>query len=169
MKKVKNFARYWTLIKNIPGDHNGLKESHVKTFTRGRTASLHEMSREEYNRMCESLQAVLSSGQQQKAPTAQPPRMTQDEHTAQIKKARSAVLKRMQQLGVDTSDWAEVDNFCMNPRIAGKVFRALSLDECKALIPKLAAIARKPRPVEPTVEVWTYDMCNRFPGNQNVN
>jgi hypothetical protein len=52
----------------------------------------------------------------------------------------------MQKLGIDTSDWAAVDTFCLDSRIAGKVFRQLSFDELKRLIPKLEAIARKPRP-----------------------
>ena len=138
MKKAQNnnYARFYALTKHIPGDREEIKETLVKTFTKGRTISLREMTREEYRRMCDSLPDSRPSKQG----------MTQEEYTAEIKKARSVVLKRIQQLGVDTSEWANIDNFCLNTRIAGKVFRALSLDELKRLVPKLAAIAGKPHP-----------------------
>ena len=41
---------------------------------------------------------------------------------AQLRKKRSACLRLMQQLGVNTTDWATVDNFCLNPRVSGKRF-----------------------------------------------
>lgn len=139
MKKAQNnnYSRFYALTKHIPGDREEIKETLVKTFTKGRAISLREMTREEYRRMCDSL------------PDPRPQSgLSQKDFTTEIKKARSAVLKRMQQLGVDTSNWADVDNFCMNTRIAGKVFRALTLDELKGLVPKLAAIARKPHPAQ---------------------
>jgi hypothetical protein len=109
----------------------------------------------EYRRMCEHLQETLSP----------------DGFRAEIKKARSAVLNRMQKLGVDTSDWAPVDNFCLNPRIAGKVFRDLSLDELRRLIPKLEAIARKPHPVatpqpDPIASTMFYNKIMQLTQNQ---
>jgi hypothetical protein len=62
---------------------------------------------------------------------------------AELKALRSAVLKRLQKMGIDTTDWAKVDNFCLNPRISGKAFRHLSKEELKDMIPKLATISRK--------------------------
>ena len=42
-----------------------------------------------------------------------------------LKKKRSAVLHQMQLMGIDTANWAAVDNFCLGVRIAGKKFREL--------------------------------------------
>ncbi len=134
MKKVKNYSRFFALLKNIAGDREELKENLVRAFTNGRTISLREMAMDEYNRMCDSLQGSQSAN------------LSQRDFTAAIKKQRSAVLKRMQQLGIDTTDWAAVDEFCLNSRIVGKTFRQITLEELKRLIPKLEAIAKKPRP-----------------------
>ncbi len=167
MKRVNNnFSRFYALIKALPGNPEELKESLVKSFTGGRTASLRAMTGDEYCRMCDSLDS------------SRPASLSEGEFTAEIKRQRSAVLTRMQKLGIDTSDWDAVDNFCLNTRIAGKVFRALSIEELKRLIPKLEAIARKPRPVAypvaPTVPIeqapaWSLDVYSRFPGAQIVN
>lgn len=46
-----------------------------------------------------------------------------------LKKKRSAVLHQMQLMGIDTANWAAVDNFCLGVRIAGKKFRELSADD----------------------------------------
>lgn len=134
MKKVKNFSRFFALIKSLPGDHEELKENLVRAFTNGRTYSLREMDSAEYNRMCDSLQEAQSTN------------LSQKDFTVAIKKQRSAVLKRIQKIGIDTSDWAAVDTFCLDPRIAGKAFRHLSLEDLRRLIPKLEAIATKPLP-----------------------
>ncbi|WP_418989273.1 hypothetical protein [Alistipes sp.] len=134
MQKVKNFSRFYALAKNIPGDREELKENLVRAFTNGRTISLREMTPDEYNRMCDSLQGSQSAST-----------LSQKDFTAAIKKKRSAVLVRMQKLGVDTSDWAAVDKFCLDPRIAGKEFRTISLDELDRLVKKLEAISAKPR------------------------
>jgi len=136
MGKVKNYARFYALIKALPGDHEEIKENLVKVYTKGRTTSLREMSAGEYRRMCDSMDDERRT-----------PGMSQNELIAALKERRSAVLKRIQKLGVDTQDWAAVDRFCMSPRIAGKRFSQLSLDELERMIPKLEAIARKPRRV----------------------
>lgn len=60
-----------------------------------------------------------------------------------IKKQRSGVLKRIQLLGVDTTDWDCVNAFLCNPRIAGKPLCELSGDELQKLVPKLEAILKK--------------------------
>lgn len=136
MNKVKNFSRFYALAKNIPGDREELKENLVRAFTNGRTISLREMNMEEYNRMCNSLQESQSSHT-----------LSQKDFTSAIKKKRSAVLVRMQKLGVNTSDWAAVDEFCLDPRIAGIEFRKISLDELGKLIKKLESISSKPKPL----------------------
>ena len=61
----------------------------------------------------------------------------------ELKKRRSAVLKRLQQIGVDTTDWGAVDAYCLSPRIAGKRFRYLDEEELIRLVPKLEAILKK--------------------------
>ena len=47
---------------------------------------------------------------------------------------------------MDTTDFDKVNAFCQNVRIAGKPFGMLTIEELEALIPKLEAIIRKPRP-----------------------
>ena len=49
----------------------------------------------------------------------------------------------MQKLGINTSDWDCVDAFCLDPRIAGKLFRKISINELEELAVKLRAIKRK--------------------------
>lgn len=60
-----------------------------------------------------------------------------------IKRQRSGVLKRLQQLGIDTTCWENVNTYLCEPRIAGKPLYELSGDELLALIPKLEAILKK--------------------------
>lgn len=159
MQKVKNFSRFYALAKNIPGDREELKENLVRAFTNGRTISLREMSPEEYNRMCDSLQ-----GSQSASP------LSQKDFTTAIKKKRSAVLVRMQKLGVDTSNWAAVDEFCLNPRIAGMEFRKISLDELGKLVKKLEAISAKPKDYiivdDPMIDQHYFDQIVAFTRNQ---
>jgi hypothetical protein len=49
----------------------------------------------------------------------------------------------MQKLGIDTSDWARINDFCSNPRIVGKAFRQITVDELDELAVKLRSIQRK--------------------------
>nr|DAV26994.1 MAG TPA: Protein of unknown function (DUF1018) [Caudoviricetes sp.] len=123
MEEGFNYARFYTLLKKLPGAD---KETLVSSFTNGRTVSLHEMSAKEYAAMCASL----------------------EEHTGwrvQLKKKRSLCLKLMQQAGIDTTDWQRINDFCRHPRIAGKVFAKLTLADLDSLQTKLRAIMRKGR------------------------
>ncbi len=129
MRNVKNFARFFALKKQMPYFDETLKEEYVSTFTGGRTISLRGMSPIEYNAMCDAIEQKLGGGP----------------FIDELKAQRSAVLKRMTKLGVDTSDWDEVDKFCLNARIAGKTFRQLNIDDLRLLIPRLEAITRKPK------------------------
>jgi hypothetical protein len=126
----RNYSEFYVLLAKLPGATDGLKEDLVLQFTNGRTSSLREMNEREYKAMCASLRENIRQ-------------MNEDGFSAEIKRRRSAVLKRMQRLGVDTTNWAHVDNFCMNPRIAGKRFAKLSIDELSALIPKLENMLKK--------------------------
>ena len=49
----------------------------------------------------------------------------------------------MQKIGIDTTDWARVNDFCLNPRIAGMPFGRLDTKELEQLAVKLRSIERK--------------------------
>lgn len=127
---TKNYAEFYALLNKLPGACSGLKEDLVLQFTNGRTSSLREMSEKEYIAMCASMRNS-GNGMDEKA------------FSDEIKRRRSAALKRMQQLGIDTTVWANVDNFCMTPRIAGKRFAKLTIEELAALVPKLESMLQK--------------------------
>ena len=57
------------------------------------------------------------------------------------------------------------DRFCLDPRIAGKPFGMLTVDELQALVPKLEAILRKPKPVKPqrVVQIPIFIRPNQLP------
>lgn len=133
-RKPSSYARFYALAKKLAGDRDTMKETFVSRFTKGRTTSLREMTAEEYDRMCDAIDAEISH-----------PGMTAEEHARELKRVRSAVLHRMQKYGIDTADWDAVDGFVANPRIAGKRFAQLTLEELRALVTKLEAMVRKPK------------------------
>ena len=53
----------------------------------------------------------------------------------------------------------------LHPRIAGKPFGMLTVDELQALVPKLEAILRKPKPVKPqrVVQIPIFIRSNQLP------
>ena len=128
MTHERNYARFYTLLKKMPGAD---KETLVEQYTNGRTTSLRETTRQEYDRMCRDMERETGY----------------DEFVEgirrQLRRKRSEVLKLMQQLGIDTTDWNRVDAFCKDVRTAGKAFRHISIDELEALAVKLRTIARK--------------------------
>lgn len=134
-KRKRNYSRFYALAKEKHIDLEQHKEVLVSQFTDGRTSSLREMTAAEYEDMCDCLQSGKQRGE------------SNEVYQARLRKARSAVLNRMQRLGVDTADksFAPVNEFCLNPRIAGKPFGLLTIDELDALVPKLEAILRKPK------------------------
>lgn len=67
----------------------------------------------------------------------------QQTYTKAMKRMRSAVLKRLQQIGIDTTDWDNVNAYLGSSRIAGKPLYELTYEELQALIPKLESIKRK--------------------------
>jgi len=126
-----NYAEFYTLLARMPGASEGLKEELVDLYTGGRTTSLREMNYKEYRTMCNAMRETMG--------------LSRDQYTIEIKKRRSAVLKRMQKLGIDTTNWTVVDRFCLNPKIAGKRFARLSIEELVSMIPKLENMAKKKR------------------------
>ncbi len=125
-QQVSNFGRFYTAIRemNPIGDRDEVKRSIVLQYTDGRTDSLREMTRAEYDRCCADLER--GTGGREK-----------------LRKERSATLHLMQRMGVDTSDWERVNTLCRDPRIAGKDFRRIADDEHPELRARLRAIGRK--------------------------
>ena len=93
---------------------------------------LWEMQKDEYEAMCRAMEAEIEH-----------PGLSTEEFRREQKRLRSAVLHRMQRLGVDTSDWDVVDAFCLSNRIARKEFARLSLAELRVMVSKLEAMGRK--------------------------
>lgn len=125
MKEIVNYHRFYALLGRLyTTDRDETKAMLVSSFTDGRTTHLHEMTRKEYDALCTSLEERTGWKEQ-------------------LKKKRSLCLKLMQKAGVDTTDWARVNDFCQNPKIAGKVFAQLGLKDLDALQVKLRAIERK--------------------------
>ena len=128
---MANYSRFYMLMSRMAyeGDREELKKSLVSQFTGGRTDSLRAMAEREYEAMCRDME--------QRVRTMEPI------SNRNLRLLRSKVLHQMQLNKVDTADWAAVDRFCLDARIAGKRFREMNEEELYALIPKLHAIRRK--------------------------
>lgn len=127
-QEVENFARFYALLKKMPGAD---KEELVWQFTDGRTKSLREIRSAEYERMCREMERVAGYDERREA------------WRQELRRRRSVCLKLMQKMGIDTSDWARVNDFCRDARIAGKEFAKISSEELEALAVKLRSIKRK--------------------------
>ena len=122
---VQNYHRFYASLKRLAGGNTeDMKEALVSSFTDGRTTHLHEMTQKEYNAMCDSLEERTGWREQ-------------------LKKKRSVCLKLMQKAGVDTTDWQRINDFCRNPKIAGREFAQLGVKDLEALQVKLRAIMGK--------------------------
>jgi hypothetical protein len=62
-----------------------------------------------------------------------------------IRRARSVALTLINALGIyaTNNDWTKVNEFLLNPRIAGKLLYQMDLEELKALNRKLRAMIKK--------------------------
>lgn len=125
---IKNYARFYALLKQLP---HADKDTLVWQYTQGRTKSLKEASKWEYDVMCRDMERVVNNDN--KVALKQ----------AALRKARSGVLHQLQIYGLDTTDWATVDAFCKNPRIAGKLFRDLTIAELNSVNTKIRVIIKK--------------------------
>ena len=132
IKTMENYSRFYAIFNRLPynGDREEFKKSVVLQYTWNRTEHLHEMTEREYNDCCAALEKML-------APDAR------DVFIRERKKWRSSALHQLQLYGVDTTDWNKVNEFCKQPRIAGKEFRDLDCEELEALTKKMRAIIRK--------------------------
>lgn len=125
-QQVTNFGRFYSAFHRlaIHGEPDETKRQFVLQYTSGRTDSLKEMTRKEYTAMCIAIEGMNG---------------TRDE----LKRRRSIALRLMQELGVDTTDWAQINDFCRHPRISGKPFGRLSIEELTELAARLRSIKRK--------------------------
>lgn len=108
------YKRFYKLFNRLPLHDDEMKERLVQQYTNGRTSSLRAMSTAEYDALCDALE-----------------RSTADPQHELRKKKRSAALRLMQQLGIDTTDWPRINAFagtagspegvrCADPAGAGR-------------------------------------------------
>lgn len=126
---MSSYARFYRLLNLLPVHDDEMKERLVRQYTGGRTASLRKMSEAEYKTMCDALDGSLKD-----------PR---NERREQLRKRRSQALHVIQRLGIDTTDWARINAFCRDKRIAGAEFYDLTPEELAELTVKLRGIERR--------------------------
>lgn len=129
MKTAGAHDRFFSLLSRTPG---ATKEDLVWQYSGMLTNSLKEFYKknpEGYKRMLADMQSKADQGK----PGADP----------ELKRLRSNILHRLQKHGIDTTEWANVNAFMVQPRIAGKPLFEMSIEEMKTLIPKLEMILRK--------------------------
>ena len=131
MQEVTNFARFYSILKRVPkiGDNEYLKKEMVSVATGGRTESLKEITRKEYDDLCNLLEKRFPE--------------KRNIYVEQRRKKRSSCLKLLQKIGVDTTSWTAINNYCKSPKIAGKVFAELDIEELQLLSLKLRMILKK--------------------------
>ena len=132
-QEVTNFARFYALFNKLPyqGDREEFKKQIVLQYTWNRTDSLKEMTAKEYEVCCTALEKL--SGQDE----------WRQKLREELRRKRSVCLKLMQQLGIDTTDWNRVNEFCNPDGKAVKPFVQVSTAELEQLAIKLRAIQRK--------------------------
>lgn len=132
-QEVTNFARFYSLLKWMKFFNESQREeaklSFVRQFTNGRTDSLREMTKTEYDIMCSILENTTG--------------YTLEKSMAELRRWRSICLRLMQEIGVDTTDWKAVDNYCRSPKIAGRDFHRLHPFSLERLSLKLRMILKK--------------------------
>lgn len=131
MQEVTNFARFYSILKRVPkiGDNEYLKKEMVSVATGGRTESLKEITRKEYDDLCNLLEKSFPE--------------KRNIYVEQRRKKQSSCLKLLQKIGVDTTNWTAINNYCKSPKIAGKVFADLDIEELQQLSLKLRMILKK--------------------------
>lgn len=132
-QEVTNFVRFYSAFNKLPfnGDRKEFKKSIVLQYTWNRTDSLREMTAREYGACCRALEKL--TGQDE----------WRQKLREELRRKRSVCLKLMQQLGIDTTDWNRVNEFCTSPRIVSKPFVQISTAELEQQAIKLRAIQRK--------------------------
>lgn len=131
-QQIDNFSRFYSLLKKIPyeGDKEDLKCDLVSQGTNGRTSSLKEVTRKEYDSICDTMEKLC-------------PNNGREKFEARRRKSRSVCLKLLQKIGVDTTDWNAINDYCKSPKIAGVPFRELDIEALDKLSIKLRVILKK--------------------------
>lgn len=135
-KKHNPHSQFYTLLASMPGAE---KEELVWEYSHKLTTSLAEFYKTrpaQYKKMISDMQRTISQ-------SAKPDDKTKLIIDRELKKRRSAILLRLQKMGVDTTNWSIVNKFMRNPKIAGKTLGEMDSEEMEMLIPKLEAIMRK--------------------------
>ena len=135
----RNYTRFYGLLRQYPGMD---KDEIVLQFTDGRTTHLTEMNDAEYAEMLAALEEAARPSH------------------AELKRWRSSALLRIGRLGINTIDnWDGINAFVSSPKIAGKPFYELTIQDLRDLVRKLEMIERKgglhahkEQPVIPDVE-----------------
>ena len=131
MIKHGTFDKFFALLAKMPGAD---KEDLIWGASGMLTTSLrefHEKNPEGYKRMLANMQVEVNKTS------------VDNEQKLATKSLRSSILKRLQRHGVDTTDWARVNQFLQQPRIANKRLYDMSIEEMRKLIPKLESILAK--------------------------
>ena len=124
------FAQFFGLLKRLP---HANKEELVWAYSNMLTTSLKEfykMRPGEFDAMLIDLEKKM-------------PALSKKEAEEEIKKYRSAILHRLQKYGLDTTNWSVVNAFMSQPKIAGKPLYKMTIDDMKALIPKMESMLAK--------------------------
>jgi hypothetical protein len=122
-------ANFFYLLKSLP---NATKEDIVYAYSSQTTTSLRDFYANhplEYQAMINDLEHKIT--------------INRLKNEKLIKDKRSAVLKRIQKYGIDTTEWSKVNDFLLQPKIAGKKLYDMSIDEMNSLIKKLESILKK--------------------------
>lgn len=139
MKKGFNYGRFYSALKKVI-EHSGEDASEYKnyivgTYTDGRTIHVHEMSYKEYSAACSAMEAAAGIG-----------------YIEERRKARSELLKQLQRIGIDTTDWNRINAFCEDKRIAGKPFGKMTVEELRKVAVKARSIQNKGGLKKPSAE-----------------
>ena len=127
----KSLIKRLHIIYSAQGIDDEQKRAILLDLTDGRTNTTKELTYSEAMYLCGYLNGAKKENRD----------LTITER--EIRRRRSAVLKRVQRLGIETRDWGAVNAFCLDVRIAGKKFRELDEEELLLLIPKLESILKK--------------------------
>lgn len=132
-EEVTNYAQFYALLKRIPyaGDKEDLKRDLVYQGTNGRTESLREVSKAEYDNIIATMKKACPDNGRSAA------------WREEFRHNRSICLKLLQQIGIDTTNWTCINDYCRSPKIAGCEFRELSTDDLWELSKKLRMILKK--------------------------
>lgn len=123
---MANHGQFFKIIQQLP---EAKKEEIVWAYSNGTTESLSEFLRDDpngYTLMINELQ-----------------KRVQMEIDRETKRLRSAILKRLQEYGINTTDWHEVNRFLELPQIAGKRLYNMTHEDMHTLIPKMQSILSK--------------------------